>query len=118
MTLQDFTKDGLNYVSNETLEYKDNNFEFKYKLKLSYNEYQEGWDKKYKTMYQVWFIVDEEYKYNKNGIIDGFILKEVDKKGKFNEEEAEKVLQSALGLKTENQIKKNAKRIKFILAGE
>ena len=118
MTLQDFTKDGFNYLSNDKFLFKDDKFEFRYKLKLSYNEYQEGWDKNYKTMYQVWFIVDEEYRHNKNGIIDGFILKEVTKNGNFNEEQANKIIQSALGLKMENQIKKNAKRIKYILTGE
>lgn len=120
MTLQDFTKDGFDYLSNDKFLFKNDKFNFYYRLKLSYHEYQEGWDKNYKTMYQIWLIVDEKYQYNKNGFsIDGFILKEVTKKGKFNEEQAEKVLQSALRLKIENKITgRTRKTIKFILTGK
>lgn len=120
MTLQNFTKDGFNYLSNDKFLFKNDKFEFKYKLKLSYNEYQEDWDEKYKTMYQVWLIVDEEYRYNKNGFsIDGFILKEVTKNGKFNEEDANKVIQSALKLKIENKITGRTKKtIEYILTGQ
>ena len=119
MTLQDFTKDGFDYLSNDKFLFKNNKFNFFYRLKLSCYELQE-WDKRYKTMYQIWLIVDEKYRYNKNGFsIDGFIIKEVTKKGKFNEEQAEKVLQSALRLKIENKITGRTKKtIEYILTGK
>lgn len=116
MTLQeDFNKvEGWDhYKSKERFWFENAKVSFWYRIYLEAHTYQPGWNDEWETRYQVSLIVDEESIHanhvpsgNFFDIIRfGFLLKETTKRGKFNETDAEKIVNSALKLKIENKIK-------------
>ena len=113
MTLDDFTKkDSSNsYTSKERFWFENDKVKFWYRFYLNAHEKEEWGNGIYNTQYQVLLVVDDEsiHESNRNACFKeytcGFILKEVVKRGRFSEEQLEKVLDSALKIKIENKIK-------------
>lgn len=117
MTLQDFEKTNdtyPEYISKDRFWYDNDKVKFWYRIVLTCHEYQPTWAAdKYETKYEVYAQVDEESIHeNKKCDFDklflfGFLLKNNIKKGKFNEEKAEQIINAALNVKIENKIKKD-----------
>ena len=113
MTLQDFIKDEYgNYTSKGRFCFENDKVKFWYRLYLTSHVFQPGWcADTWETQYQVLLVVDDESIHPNHDTSMfkeyrfGYILKETIKKGKFNEEQLEKILNSALKLKIENIIK-------------
>ena len=119
MTLKDFNiekcSDTSNsYNSKDRFWFENDKVGFWYRIYLTSYTYQPGWDDRRETKYQVILIVDEESIHSSHDLshyaLDrisrfGFLLKETIKRGKFDEEYLEKLLNSALKLKIENKIK-------------
>ena len=114
MEFKDFKQiDDYTFLSNERIWFENEKVGFWYRIWLNYWQYIDDYGKQ-QTNYQVKLIVDEEsihpnHKQTEAFSIDfeyGFWLKDVVKSGRFNVEQMEKVLKSALKLKVENIIKK------------
>ena len=115
MTLQDFIKeeDHNAYNSKERFWFENDKVGFWYRIHLNTHTYQPDSSDKWETRYQVLLVVDDESIHSNhersNNSFDnyrfGFFLKETEKRGKFGEEQLEKVLNSALKIKIENKIK-------------
>lgn len=114
MTLQDFDKEGNfnHYISKERFWFENKKVGFWYRIYLTSHTYQPDWGDDFWTRYQVLLLVDDESIHenhkSKKFIFPfqrGFFLKEVEKRGEYNEETMEKILNSALKLKIENKIK-------------
>lgn len=125
MGLKDFKEEGnKRYISNDIFSFDNGTFKFKYRLLLTAHTYQDDTVYGNKTRYQVYLIVEDECIHPNHKefffkeVEHGFLLKKVEKKGDFNEEQAEKILDSALKIKVENKIKiKGYEKIKGLLFG-
>ena len=91
------------YISKERFWFENNKVQFWYRLYLNTHEFQPNWNpSEWKTRYQVLLVVDDESIHENHDTSSmkeyrfGFFLKEVEKNGKFNENNLEKVLNSAL----------------------
>ena len=113
MTLEDFEKRDafFPYISKERFYFENDKVKFGYRLVMGYHQYQVGWSDNWETLYQVLLLVDDEYIHPNHDtsllkeIRFSYCLKSVEKRGKFSEEQLEKVLTSALKIKIENKIK-------------
>lgn len=113
MELSDFKKisECEEYISKERFWFENHKVKFWYRIYLTSYTYQPGWNDRYETKYQVLLVVDDESIHpNHNTSLMkeyrfGYFLKETVKRGKFNEADMEKVLNSALKIKIENKIK-------------
>lgn len=113
MTINDFIKkeSSYSYISKERFWFENEKVKFWYRLYLNAHEKEEWGNGYYTTQYQVLLVVDDEsiHESNRNASFKeytcGFSLKEVEKRGRFSEEQFEKVLDSALKIKIENKIK-------------
>lgn len=113
MTIDDFTKkDSFNsYTSKERFWFENDKVKFWYRIYLNAHEKEEWGNGVYHTQYQVLLVVDDESIHDNHKdtrfkeYTCGFILKEIEKRGNFSEEQFEKVLDSALKIKIENKIK-------------
>lgn len=126
MTLADFDKQGekLYWLSKERFWFENDKVKFWYRLTLSAYTYQDSVFSGNTTKYQVFLVVDDEsvhsrYKdYHFKEVEHGFCLKKVEKRGDFDKEKLEKILNSALKIKIENKIKVDKyQKIKGILEG-
>lgn len=117
MTLEDFEVDNKGYrcdwISKEKFWFENKKVAFWYRLGLIKFEYQPGCSD-YWTRYQVLLMVDEESLHESRKplniyfpIEDGYFIKEKEKRGRYNENDMEKLVNSALKLKIENVIKEN-----------
>lgn len=114
MTINDFIKKEssyYSYISKERFWFENEKVKFWYRLYLNAHEKEEWGNGYYTTQYQVLLVVDDEsiHESNRNASFKeytcGFFLKEIEKRGKFSEEQFEKVLDSALKIKIDNKIK-------------
>lgn len=114
MTLQDFeqTNNMCEWISKERFWFENKKVKFWYRYVLTKHVYQPGWNADiWKTRYSILMLVDKESIHPSlqetypDFMFHTFLLKETEKRGKFSEEELEKVLNSALKLKIENKIK-------------
>ena len=127
MELSEFKKisEREEYISKERFWFENNKVQFWYRLYLNTHEFQPNWNpSEWKTRYQVLLVVDDESIHENHDTSSmkkyrfGFFLKEVEKNGKFNENNLEKVLNSALKIKIENKIKVDSyQKIKGIING-
>ena len=130
MTLKDFENGNTtNYlcdlISKEKFWFENQKVSFWYRIGLLKHEYQPSWGGEYWTRYQVMLLVDDESLDKTINPSDymfptqrGFFLKENEKRGHFNKETMEKILNSALKIKIENKIKmNNNQKITGILNG-
>ena len=114
MTITDFKKEEgfTSYISKEKFLFENDKVKFWYRIYLSTHTYQPTWNANdWETSYQVLLVVDDESIHEKRKncfskeVECGFLLKESNKKGHFDINNAEKVLNSALKVKIENKIK-------------
>ena len=126
MKLNEFDKIGIyeKYMSKERFWFENDKVKFWYKLMLNCHTYQDSVFSGNTTKYQVFLVVDDEsvhsrYKdYHFKEVEHGFLLKQVKKRGDFDKEKLEKILNSALKTKIENKIKVDKyQKIKGILEG-
>lgn len=108
-------------ISKNCLSYEGNGISFKYRILYKVHTYM---DNVKMTRYLIYMVVDdssvhERYKdYHFKEIEHGFLLKKVEKRGDFNEETLNKVIESALRLNITNKIKVNGyEKIRGILSG-
>lgn len=116
MTLQDFERNDMlhEYVSKDRFLYENDKVKFWYRIVLTFHEYQPGYvPNTYETRYEVYMQVDDESIHESKKcdfdkqFLFGFMLKQNVKKGKFNEDKAEKIINAALKVNMENKIKKD-----------
>lgn len=126
MKLNEFDKIGIyeKYMSKERFWFENDKVKFWYRLTLSAYTYQDSVFSGNTTKYQVFLVVDDEsvhsrYKdYHFKEVEHGFLLKQDKKRGDFDKEKLEKILNSALKTKIENKIKVDKyQKIKGILEG-
>ncbi len=126
MELSEFDKISTyeKYISKERFWFKNNEVQFWYRLLLNAHTYQDSIFNGNTTRYQVFLVVDDasvhsRYKdYHFKEVEHGFVLKQTEKRGDFDDKLFEKILNSALKIKIENKIKIDRyQKIKGILEG-
>lgn len=120
----EFNRIGNTFTSVEVFLFDSDKFSFKYRYLVNCHEYQDNMTGENKTRYQVYMIVDDEsvherYKdYHFKEREHGFLIKKVEKKGGFNENDFEKLVEQSLKVNIETKIKVDKyQKIKGILTG-